>query len=102
MSKLSFFYDANAVYEASLRALKRRDYKILKSDLDSGTIVAASKGGILKPKVSIEIKINQSDDNQTNMDIRSAVKKNWLTPDGYDAKAEHKLISTLYKLFENM
>lgn len=101
MSKLSFFYDADTVYSTSLKALKRREYKVISFDEEAGLIIAKSKKGLLKPQITVEIKISNHGENQTNVDIHSKIKKNWLTIDGYEAKEENKLINTLYKLFEH-
>ncbi len=101
MSKLSFFYSSKLVYSTSLKALKRRDYKIISMDEEEGIIRAKSKKGFLKPEVQVEIKIKYINENQTNIDIHSRMKKTWLSIDGYDSKEENKLINTLYKLFEH-
>ncbi len=101
MSKLSFFYNAKVVYSTSLKALKRRDYKIISFDEEEGTIKARLKKGVLRPEVTVEIKISKLNDNHTNVDIHSKFKSTWLSADGYEAKEEIKLINTLYKLFEH-
>ncbi len=101
MSKLSFFYNADVVYLTSLKALKRRDYKIISFDEQEGLIKAKSRKGILKPEVTVEIKLSKIAENQTNLDIISRSKRTWLSADGYEAKEENKLINTLYKLFEH-
>lgn len=101
MSRLSFFYSTKTVYKTTLRALQRRDFVISAADEETGVIIAVKKKGILKPNVSLELKIQQIADDQTSIDIKSSIKKNWLTPDGYESKAEQKFINTLYKCFDN-
>lgn len=101
MSKLSFFYAPDVVFSTSLKALKRRDFKIISSDEQKGLIKAKSKGGILKPEITFEIKIHQMDSNHTNLDIEYKCKKNWLISEGYEGKVEHRLLKTLYKLFDH-
>jgi hypothetical protein len=56
----------------------------------------------LKPTVKIELAIEHISDKQTSMNIKSSINKSWITPDGYEAKAEQKFINTLYKCFEAM
>lgn len=102
MSRLSFFYKSPAVYKITLRALERRQFVILEADENQGVIKAETKKGFLKPSVSMELKINAISENQTAMDIQSGTRKSWITPDGYEAKAEQKFINTLYKCFENL
>lgn len=102
MSRLSFFYNSAAVYKVSLRAFERRNFVIEEADESKGVIRASTKKGLLKPEVSIELKILSSGDEQTSVDIRSSIRKSWLTPEGYEAKAEHAFINTLYKCIENL
>lgn len=102
MSKISFFYQSDDVYKVSLRALKKRAYKITEADASLGIIKAETRRGFLKPFLQVEIKIQQTADGQSHMDIQSKVKKKWLSPEGYEAKAEDKLISTLYRLFDSI
>lgn len=86
----------------TLRALERRDFQIVEKNESTGVIRAESKKGLLKPSMNIELHIKSISDNQTAVDIKSGITKTWLTPDGYEAKAEHKFINTLYKCFENL
>ncbi len=102
MSRISFFYDRPSVYKVTLRALERRDYTVTESNEDTGIIKAESKKGVFKPKINFEMKVNPVSENQTVLDIILNVKNGWLTPDGYEAKAENKLINTLYKCFDNI
>ncbi len=102
MSRLAFFYDKDAVYKVTLRALERRDFQIDEANEKTGMIKASTKKGILKPAVTIELQIQQIAENQSSLDIKSQIVKNWITPEGYESKAEHKFINTLYKCFENL
>ena len=102
MSRISFFYDLPSVYKVTLKALERREFTIIEADESKGLIKAASKGKILKPTINIELHIKTIANNQTALDIHSKIKKTWLTPDGFEAKAESKFINTLYKCFENI
>lgn len=100
MSKLAFFCEAEVVYSISLSALRKRDYKILLADEEKGMIKASRKKGLLKPEVVVEIKIDKLDESQSNLDIHSSIKKNWLSKAEEGTKEEEKLINTLYKIFE--
>jgi hypothetical protein len=102
MSKLSFFYNNKAVFKTSLKALKRRDYVIREIDEENGIIKASKAKGILKPRLSIELKISQINSDQTSVDITSELKKAWHTPEGYKANAEQNFINTLYRCFESL
>ncbi len=102
MSRISFFYDLPSVYKVTLKALERREFKIIEADESKGLIKAASKVKILKPTINIELHIKTISNNQTALDIHSKIKKTWLTPDGFEAKVESKFINTLYKCFENI
>jgi hypothetical protein len=102
MARLSFFFNNQAVFKTSLKALKRRDYIIKEIDEENGIIRAAKSNGVLKPRLSIEIKIQQINSNQTSIDISSELKKAWHTPQGYKATAEQNFINTLYKCFESL
>ncbi len=102
MSRISFFYDVPSVYKVSLKALERREFKIIEADEKNGVIKAAMRGKMLKPGISIELHLKTISENQTALDIQSKIKKTWLTPEGYEAKAESKFINTLYKCFENI
>lgn len=99
MSKLNFFYDPKNLFDLSLKALERRNYKVLEVDEAKGIIKAQSKKKLLKPSVALEINIKQIDQNQTTLNIEAETKIKWLTPDrNYAASSEKKFIYTLYKL----
>jgi hypothetical protein len=102
MGKLSFFYDSSSVYKVTLKALARRDFVIDKVDEATGIIQASSRKKLLKPIVKIELAIEQISDKQTSMSIKSSINKSWITPEGYESRAEEKFINTLYKCFETM
>jgi hypothetical protein len=102
MARLSFFFNNQAVFKTSLKALKRRDYIINEIDEEKGIIRAAKSKGVLKPRLSIEIKIQQINSNYTSLDISSELKKAWHTPNGYKETAEQNFINTLYKCFESL
>jgi hypothetical protein len=102
MSKISFFYDSPSVYKVTLKALARRDFIIMEANEGSGVIKAVTRKKLLKPVVNFEVHVNSISEKQTALNINSKIKKSWLTPDGYEAKAEQKFINTLYKCFENI
>lgn len=102
MSKISFFYDSNSVYKVSLKALNKRDFIIEEMDQNTGIIKAATKKTLLKPSIKMELEIKQIAADQTSLNIKSIIKKSWITPDEYEAKAEQKFINTLYKCFDAM
>lgn len=102
MGKLSFFYDKSSVYKISLRALQRRRFSVQQIDEVAGVIKAKSKKQLLRPAVNLHITIKEIAGQQTSVDIISSINKTWLTPDGYEAKAENRFINTLYKCFEKM
>jgi hypothetical protein len=102
MGKLSFFYDSSSVYKVTLKALARRNFVIDSVDEAAGIIQASSRKKLLTPTVKIELAIEHISDKQTSMNIKSSINKSWITPDGYEAKAEQKFINTLYKCFEAM
>ncbi|MBL7923252.1 MAG: hypothetical protein JNL88_03550 [Bacteroidia bacterium] len=102
MGKLSFFYKPESVYNLSLKALKKRNYKIVTALPEQGLIKATLRKGMLKPHVELEIKIVKAGEEQTNLDIRSAIKKNWLTSGQAGTKEEEKLIRTLFRMFDKV
>lgn len=102
MGKLSFFYKPEDVYKVSLKALQKRDFRITEANEESGVIKAETRRGLLKPDVAVEIRISKVAEGQSKMDIQSSVKKKWLSPEGYEVKAENKLINTLYRLFDSI
>lgn len=102
MNKISFFYSADDVFNTSVKALKKRDYKILEADAENKTIKASYKEGVLKPVVTVEMKVEKVSDTQSNLKIVSDSKGGFLTAKNYEAKAEQKLVNTLYRLFDTI
>jgi hypothetical protein len=102
MNKLSFFYRQQQVYEMSLKALQRRKFAILEADEKNGVIKAKSRGGMLKPGVSIELQISEVNERQTSMNIESKMRRSWLSPSSYDETVEAKFIRTLYNCFDTV
>ena len=100
MSKISFFYDSNAVYKVSLKALVKRDFIIEETNHSAGIIKASTKKTLLKPSIKIELEIKPVSETQTSLDIKSITNKSWITPNEYESKAEQKFINTLYKCFD--
>lgn len=102
MSKLSFFYRPEDVYRVSLKALQRRGFRVTEANPDSGLIKAETRTGLLKPQIALEIRIGSAAEGYSNMYINSKVKRKWLSRDGYEVKAENKLINTLFHLFDSI
>lgn len=100
MGKISFFYKADDVFNATVKALKRREFTILNADEKNKVIKARLKKGILNPVLMMELKVEQVNDTQANLSIIAESKGGFITPDDYEAKAEQKLINTLYRLFD--
>ncbi len=102
MNKISFFYSAEDVFNTSVRALKKREYKILEVDENTNTIKARLRKGVLKPVINVEMKIEKVSDTQSSLKIISDTKGGFLAPKNFSAKAEQKLVDTLYRLFESL
>lgn len=102
MSKISFFYDKDSVCKVSLKALERRNFNIVEFDKSKGIIVATSKKQFLKPEIRIEIQVDHIHENQTSINIKSDLKKNWFLNKDIKTKEEQKLINTLYKCFDSI
>ena len=102
MSKISFFYDKDAVCKVSLKALERRNFIVEEFDKSKGIIVATSKKQFLKPEIRIEIQVDHINENQTSINIKSDLKKNWFLNKDIKSKEEQKLINTLYKCFDSI
>ena len=102
MSKISFFYDKDAVCKVSLKALERRNFIVDEFDKSTGKIVATSKKQFLKPEIRIEIQVDNVNENQTSIKIKSELKKNWFLNKDIKNKEEQKLINTLYKCFDSI
>ena len=102
MSKISFFYDKDAVCKVSLKALERRNFIVDEFDKSTGRIIATSKKQFLKPEIRIEIQVDNINENQTTIKIKSELKKNWFLNKDIKNKEEQKLINTLYKCFDSM
>ena len=100
MSKISFFYDKDAVCKVSLKALERRNFIVEEFDKSKGIIVATSKKQFLKPEIRIEIQVDHVNENQTSIKITSDLKKSWFLNKDIKSKEEQKLINTLYKCFD--
>lgn len=86
----------------SLRALERRDFTIDEFDEAKGIIVATSKKKLLKASVQMKLEIVKLTEQQTALEIKSEIKKNWLTPNNIEAQTEHRFVQTLYRCFEKM
>ncbi|MEN9331817.1 MAG: hypothetical protein RLZZ94_907 [Bacteroidota bacterium] len=102
MSKISFFYDKDAVCKVSLKALERRNFIVDEFDKSTGRIIATSKKQFLKPEIRIEIQVDNINENQTSIKIKSELKKNWFLNKDIKNKEEQKLINTLYKCFDSI
>jgi hypothetical protein len=102
MSKISFFYDKDAVCKVSLKALERRNFIVDEFDKSTGRIIATSKKQFLKPEIRIEIQVDNINENQTSIKIESELKKNWFLNKDIKNKEEQKLINTLYKCFDSI
>lgn len=102
MGKVAFFFNADVVFDATVRALRKRDYKILKLDTENKVIKARFKSGVLRPALLMELKVENVTDTQTNLQILAEAKGGLLTPHNFEANAEQRLVSTLYRLFDRM
>ena len=102
MSKISFFYNKDAVCKVSLKALQKRNFTVSEFDEATGIILATSKKKFLKPSVQIKIQVSQVNENQTTLDIKSALSKGWFVKKGFGNTEEQKLINTLYKCFDSI
>lgn len=102
MGKVAFFFSADVVFDATVKALKRRDYKILKLDPENKEIKARFKRGILHPALSMDLKVENVTDTQTNLHILAESKGGFLTPHNFEANAEQRLVTTLYRLFDRL
>jgi hypothetical protein len=102
MSKISFFYDKDVVCKVSLKALERRNFIVDEFDKSTGKIVATSKKQFLKPEIRIEIQVDNVNENQTSINIKSDIKKQWFLNKNVKYKEEQKLINSLYKCFDSI
>jgi len=102
MNKISFFYDVPSVFKVALRALEFRKFNIVEVDEENGVIKAKSKKNILKPAISLELKLKMVSESQTSLDINSTVNKDWHHLSDDESKVESKFINTLYKCFDNI
>lgn len=102
MNKISFFYSADDVFNTSVKALKKRDYKIIEVNEEEKSVKAKFKKGLLSPEVIVEMKVERINDTQSNLKIVSDAKGGFLSPKGYETKAEQKLVNTLYRLFDRI
>jgi hypothetical protein len=102
MSKISFFYNKDAVCKVSLKALERRNFVVQEFNEQTGLIVATSKKQFLKPEIQVKIQVNHVNENQTSIDIKSELKKTWFINKEVKNKEEQKLINTLYKCFDSI
>jgi predicted DNA-binding antitoxin AbrB/MazE fold protein len=100
MVKIAFFYKADEVFNTTVKALKKRDFTIIESDEENKVIRARWKKGILKPSITMDLKVERVNDTQANLNIIAQSKGGLITPDDFQAKAEEKLINTLYRLFD--
>jgi hypothetical protein len=48
----------------------------------------------------MDLKVERVNDTQANLNIIAQSKGGLITPDDFQAKAEEKLINTLYRLFD--
>ncbi|MFN8152659.1 MAG: hypothetical protein U0Y08_00055 [Bacteroidia bacterium] len=101
MNKISFFYTVEDVFNTSVKALKKREYKIIEADAAGRTIKAKLKKGVLGPVVTVEMKIEKVGENQSSLQIVSQAKGGFLSSKNADTQAEQKLVNTLYRLFES-
>ena len=102
MSKISFFYNKDAVCNVSLKALEKRNFIIKEFDKSNGKIIAISKKQFLKPEIRVEIQVNLINENQTSISINSDLKKSWFVNKNIKSNEEQKLINTLYKCFDSI
>lgn len=102
MSKISFFYNKDAVCKVSLKALERRNFIVKEFDKSKGIIIATSKKQFLKPEIRIEIQVEHINENQTSINIKSELKKKWFLNKDIKSNEEQKLINTLYKCFDSI
>lgn len=97
MSKMAFFYRHDELYDCSLKALKRRDYKIVHADETNGTITATYQRSLLNPKVMVEIKVEKRDEEQSCLNIFSKAIGGFFRSDRYVSQLEERLVSSLVK-----
>jgi hypothetical protein len=102
MSKISFFYNKDAVCKVSLKALEKRNFIVKQFDEPSGVIIATSKKQFLKPEIQIEIQVKHINENQSSINIKADLKKNWFVNKNIKNEEEQKLINTLYKCFDSI
>jgi hypothetical protein len=102
MSKISFFYDKDAVCKVSIKALEKRNFIVEEFDKSKGVIIASSKKQFLKPEIRIEIQVDHINEGQTSINIKSDLKKKWFVNKDIKNKEEQKLINALYKCFDSI
>ncbi|MFM7015525.1 MAG: hypothetical protein ACKOX3_04285 [Bacteroidota bacterium] len=100
MSKISFFYNKDAVCKVSLKALERRNFIVQEFDETKGIIIASTKKQFLKPAIQVKIQVSHVNENQASIDIKSELKNTWFVNKNIKVKEEQKFINTLYKCFD--
>lgn len=97
MKKQSFLFKQESVFKACIKALTKREFNIVDSDVTEGLIQASSGGGIFEPKVVFEIKVEGTEENASSVNIHTRVLKQGLFGKKIDNDLEERFIDTLYK-----
>ncbi len=96
MKYQTFLYQKSTVYDACLKALKRRDFFVLSADPRTGSIHAITGDGYLSHKVEMSISIGEitSDTSCVHLNLQ-LIKKSFLKP-FHENQSEEKFMDTLY------
>ena len=98
MSTLSFYYPASEVIKATVRTLRKKGYRILDVDSETGSIKARSRFNLFKASSDITLTITEVSSYQTNLSLDSKVDHRWfLNSENVKEKIEELFTQTLYQ-----
>ena|ERR1041384_507831 len=93
-------YPFHSAVKLIVSLLVRRGYKILSYSREEGIIKAATRGGLFRKSIPIEIRVRQKDQHLTNVDISVNLNQNiYEKPSTSDEFMEEKLLDIIYHYF---
>ena len=100
MYEFSFFYRPEIVYELSLKALQRKKkFEVIYFDQTKRTIFAKQKSTWVRPEIELQIYIHAISEQQTEVEVKTILKKKGLTIKGKN-KAELQFFQSLFNCFD--
>ena len=100
MSKVSLYFESDEIFALSLQALRQRAFRVQAADPLSGTIKATVGDGLIRPRVSLEIHIQNQNNLHSSLQIDTSIERAALFRAANAAETEARLVSTIFNLLD--